>query len=185
MASSIFSNYINGAWVEGASSIVNRSPADTEDVVGRYAQADADQVDRAIAAAAAAQPAWARSGLEERWRVLMAIGDELIARKAELGEQLSREEGKTLAEGVGEVHRSGQFFHYYAAEVLRQLARRRTPCVRAWKSRCAASRSAWSPSSRRGISRWPRRPGRSRRRWPLATRSCSSPPTPCLPAPGR
>ena len=57
MASSIFSNYINGAWVEGASSIVNRSPADTEDVVGRYAQADADQVDRAIAAAAA-QPAW-------------------------------------------------------------------------------------------------------------------------------
>lgn len=121
MASSIFSNYINGAWVEGASSIVNRSPADTEDVVGRYAQADADQVDRAIAAAAAAQPAWARSGLEERWRVLMAIGDELIARKAELGEQLSREEGKTLAEGVGEVHRSGQFFHYYAAEVLRQL----------------------------------------------------------------
>ena len=120
MASSIFSNYINGAWVEGASSIVNRSPADTEDVVGRYAQADADQVDRAIAAAAA-QPAWARSGLEERWRVLMAIGDELIARKAELGEQLSREEGKTLAEGVGEVHRSGQFFHYYAAEVLRQL----------------------------------------------------------------
>ena len=45
MASSIFSNYINGAWVEGASSIVNRSPADTEDVVGRYAQADADQVD--------------------------------------------------------------------------------------------------------------------------------------------
>ena len=65
MASSIFSNYINGAWVEGASSIVNRSPADTEDVVGRYAQADADQVDRAIAAAAAAQPAWARSGLEE------------------------------------------------------------------------------------------------------------------------
>ena len=62
MASSIFSNYINGAWVEGASSIVNRSPADTEDVVGRYAQADADQVDRAIAAAP--PPAWARSG----WR---------------------------------------------------------------------------------------------------------------------
>ncbi|MEF1435490.1 aldehyde dehydrogenase family protein, partial [Neisseria gonorrhoeae] len=29
--------------------------------------------------------------------------------------------GKTLAEGVGEVYRSGQFFHYFAAEVLRQL----------------------------------------------------------------
>lgn len=51
----------------------------------------------------------------------MAIGDELIARKEELGELLSREEGKPLAEGIGEVNRSGQFFHYYAAEVLRQM----------------------------------------------------------------
>ncbi|MCY1278415.1 Aldehyde dehydrogenase, thermostable [compost metagenome] len=121
MPSKIFSNYIDGAWVEGGSSIANRSPANVEDVVGHYTQADARQVDQAIAAATAAQAIWARSGLEERYQVLMAIGDELIARKAELGEQLSREEGKTLAEGVGEVHRSGQFFHYYAAEVLRQM----------------------------------------------------------------
>ena len=62
MASSIFSNYINGAWVEGASSIVNRSPADTEDVVGRYAQADADQVDRAIAAGPPSPPGAQRAG---------------------------------------------------------------------------------------------------------------------------
>ncbi|GLZ87638.1 aldehyde dehydrogenase [Metapseudomonas resinovorans] len=121
MSSKIFSNYIDGAWVEGSSSIANRSPANVEDVVGHYAQADAGQVDQAIRAATAAQQVWARSGLEERYQVLMAIGNELIARKAEIGEQLSREEGKTLAEGVGEVYRSGQFFHYYAAEVLRQL----------------------------------------------------------------
>ncbi|MDA8484457.1 aldehyde dehydrogenase family protein [Pseudomonas resinovorans] len=121
MPSKIFSNYIDGAWVEGGSSIANRSPANVEDVVGHYTQADAHQVDQAIAAATAAQVIWARSGLEERYQVLMAIGNELIARKAELGEQLSREEGKTLAEGVGEVYRSGQFFHYYAAEVLRQM----------------------------------------------------------------
>ena len=185
MASSIFSNYINGAWVEGASSIVNRSPADTEDVVGRYAQADADQVDRAIAAAAAAQPAWARSGLEERWRVLMAIGDELIARKAELGEQLSREEGKTLAEGVGEVHRSGQFFHYYAAEVLRQLGETADSVrpgveieVRREPVGVVAIITPWNfPMA---TAAWKIAPALA-----LATRSCSSPPTPCLPAPGR
>ncbi|MDH4566481.1 aldehyde dehydrogenase family protein [Pseudomonas sp. BN414] len=121
MSNKIFSNYIDGAWVEGASSIANRSPANVDDVVGHYTQADARQVDDAIRAASAAQQVWARSGLEERYQVLMAIGNELIARKAELGEQLAREEGKTLAEGVGEVYRSGQFFHYYAAEVLRQL----------------------------------------------------------------
>ena len=51
----------------------------------------------------------------------MAIGNELIERSAELGELLAREEGKTRAEGVGEVYRSGQFFHYYAAEVHRQI----------------------------------------------------------------
>lgn len=54
----------------------------------------------------------------------MAIGDQLIARQDELGELLSREEGKPLAEGKGEVYRSGQFFHYYAAEVLRQIDER-------------------------------------------------------------
>lgn len=121
MPSKIFSNYIDGAWVEGGANIANRSPANVEDVVGHYTQADARQVDQAIAAATAAQAIWARSGLEDRYQVLMAIGNELIARKAELGEQLSREEGKTLAEGIGEVYRSGQFFHYYAAEVLRQM----------------------------------------------------------------
>jgi alpha-ketoglutaric semialdehyde dehydrogenase len=50
----------------------------------------------------------------------MAIGDELMTRSAELGELLSREEGKPRAEGVGEVYRAGQFFTYFAAEVLRQ-----------------------------------------------------------------
>jgi acyl-CoA reductase-like NAD-dependent aldehyde dehydrogenase len=52
---------------------------------------------------------------------LNAIGEELMARSAELGRELSREEGKPLAEGVGEVYRSGQFFTYYAAEVHRQM----------------------------------------------------------------
>ena len=49
------------------------------------------------------------------------IGAELIARSAEIGEILAREEGKTRAEGVGEVYRSGQFFQYYGAEALRLM----------------------------------------------------------------
>ena len=44
-----------------------------------------------------------------------------MARAEELGTLLSREEGKPLAEGKGEVYRAGQFFTYFAAEVLRQL----------------------------------------------------------------
>ncbi|GAA3560089.1 aldehyde dehydrogenase family protein [Marinobacter xestospongiae] len=121
MSDSVFRNYIAGEWVDGASTVANISPADISDVIGYYAQADATQTEAAIAAAIQGQQEWQRSGLEQRYSVLMAIGDELISRKDELGRLLSREEGKTLAEGVGEIYRSGQFFHYYAAEVLRQM----------------------------------------------------------------
>ncbi|MDX1398519.1 MAG: aldehyde dehydrogenase family protein, partial [Oceanospirillum sp.] len=122
MSDNVFKNYIAGEWVDGAKgAIANISPADLSDTIGHYAQADQAQAEAAIAAAEKGQQEWALSGLEQRYSVLMAIGDELIARKDELGEILAREEGKTLGEGAGETYRSGQFFHYYAAEVLRQM----------------------------------------------------------------
>lgn len=122
MLSSVHNNYIGGEWVAGNKGTVeNISPADLKDVIGTFAQADRAQTELAINAAQMGQLEWQASGLEARYSVLMAIGDELIARKDELGEILAREEGKTLAEGAGEVYRSGQFFHYYAAEVLRQM----------------------------------------------------------------
>jgi aldehyde dehydrogenase (NAD+) len=114
-------NYIAGEWLAGESEIENRNPSDLSDVIGRYAQAGADQVEAALDAARVAQSEWARAGIERRYSALMAIGEELMARSAELGELLSREEGKPLAEGKGEVYRAGQFFTYYAAETLRQI----------------------------------------------------------------
>jgi acyl-CoA reductase-like NAD-dependent aldehyde dehydrogenase len=121
MALQPYKNYIGGNWCEGQGVIANHSPSDVQDLIGQYQQASAEQTLDAIAAARDAQPQWAASGLEQRQQVLMAIGNELMARKDELGELLSREEGKPLAEGIGEVNRSAQFFHYYAAEVLRQM----------------------------------------------------------------
>ena len=114
-------NYIAGEWLAGISSIENRNPSDLSDVIGQFAQADKAQLETAIDAAQQAQRQWAKTGLEQRQRILHAIGEELMARSAELGELLSREEGKPLAEGKGEVYRAGQFFTYYAAEVLRQI----------------------------------------------------------------
>lgn len=119
--SDIFKNYIAGAWVEGAGAVDNRNPSDLSDSLGQFAQADAAQTLDAVAAARDAQAKWAATGLEDRYSALMAIGEELKARADELGRQLSREEGKPLAEGRGEVYRAGQFFTYYAAEVLRQI----------------------------------------------------------------
>ena len=117
----IHRNLIAGAWQTGESEIENRNPSDTTDLIGLYAQASADQLDATLAQARVAQAEWAAYGIERKQAVLMAIGTELMARAEELGVLLSREEGKPLVEGRGEVYRAGQFFTYYAAECLRQL----------------------------------------------------------------
>ena len=114
-------NFIAGEWREGVDWIEDISPSDVSDVIGRFAQAAPSDVHEAVAAARAAQTQWAAAGLEARACVLDAIGRELMGRCKELGELLSREEGKTLPEGVGEVYRAGQFFTYFAGEALRNL----------------------------------------------------------------
>ncbi len=114
-------NFIAGEWLPGASEVPDINPSDLSDTIGFYAQADSSQLNRALDAATLAQREWSKSGLEQRYNALMAIGNELIANCDELGTLLAREEGKTQAEGKGEVYRSGQFFTYFAAEVLRQI----------------------------------------------------------------
>ena len=114
-------NFIAGEWVAGETEIENRNPSDLGDLVGMFTQARPGDLDAALDQARVAQREWAAYGLERRQAVLMNIGTELMARAEELGTLLSREEGKPLAEGKGEVYRAGQFFTYYAAECLRQL----------------------------------------------------------------
>jgi aldehyde dehydrogenase (NAD+) len=121
MSDKIYPNFIDGEWTEAKTTIANINPSDTSDSLGQFSSATVDDMSAAISAAKAAFPAWSQSGLEARKAILDFIGDELIARKEELGRLLSREEGKPLAEGIGEVARSGQFFHYFGAEVLRQM----------------------------------------------------------------
>ena len=119
--SNVNHNFIAGEWLAGASEIANINPSDISDTIGMFAQADTTQLQRALESANSAQIEWAKTGLEKRYTVLMNIGNELIANCEELGALLAREEGKTQPEGKGEIYRSGQFFTYYAAEVLRQI----------------------------------------------------------------
>ena len=114
-------NLIAGEWLTGETEIENRNPSDLSDLLGHYAQASSEQLDKTLDRARAAQVEWAAYGLERKQAVLNAIGSELMTRTEELGTLLSREEGKPLAEGKGEVFRAGQFFTYYAAECLRQM----------------------------------------------------------------
>ncbi|MCH9844149.1 MAG: aldehyde dehydrogenase family protein [Alphaproteobacteria bacterium] len=118
--SALLKNYIAGEWV-GNGGNQNINPSDTDDVIGDYAQADKSALDDALNAAQTAQKEWQAVGLEAKQTVLNNIGNELMSRSKEIGQMLSREEGKPLAEGAGETYRAGQFFTYYAAEVLRQI----------------------------------------------------------------
>jgi alpha-ketoglutaric semialdehyde dehydrogenase len=115
----LFRNYVAGEWVAGASVSTNRNPSDISDVIGEYAQADVAQTRAAINAAKAAFPAWSTGSIQERANILDRAGSEIIARKDELGALLSREEGKTLPEGIGEAMRAGQIFRFFAGEVVR------------------------------------------------------------------
>ena len=69
---------------------------------------------------ARAAPGWAAFNTQARADILDKIGNEILARKDELGKLLSREEGKTLPEGTGEVVRAANIFKFFAGEVLRR-----------------------------------------------------------------
>src|SRR5258706_11595290 len=117
---SMHQNYINGEWAKAGAGAPNVNPSNLADVVGDYARADEAQVRSAIAAARAAFPGWARGGIQARADLLDKVGNEILARKDELGTLLAREEGKTKPEAVGEVTRAGYLFKFFAGEVVRQ-----------------------------------------------------------------
>src|SRR5437879_630325 len=112
-------NLIAGQWTAGKQTNPNINPSDVSDVIDQYAAGDAAAVDGAVAAARAAFPAWSISTPQQRFDALDFIGTEILARRAELGELLAREEGKTLPEATGEAVRAGQIFKFFAGEALR------------------------------------------------------------------
>lgn len=124
-----FGNYINGEWFSVKDASTNVSPSDLSDTIGEYALGTAADVDAAVAAAKAAFPKWSASVPFERHAILKRISIALFARAREIGEILSREEGKILAEGIGEVTRAAQVFEFFAAETIR-LAGETIPSIR-------------------------------------------------------
>ena len=124
-----FDNLINGQWVPGVAYTPNINPSNLGDVLGEYTQASVAQLNDAVLAARAAFPAWSTSGIQARADALDKIGNEILARKEELGTLLAREEGKTKPEGIGEAARAGNIFKFFAGECLR-LAGETLPSVR-------------------------------------------------------
>lgn len=112
-------NFIDGAWRDGEIPFETVNPSDLDEVVGRYSKASVADIEEAMTAARRAQPGWRAFNMQARADLLRKVGDMLLARAADIGTLLAREEGKTLPEAVGETIRAAQCFHFYAGEVVR------------------------------------------------------------------
>ena len=112
-------HFINGAWLQLGPEFESENPSDLDSPIGSFHAGGQNEVEEAVAAARTAFSDWSESPLELRQSILDQIGARLCERADEIGTLVASEEGKPVAEGRGEVYRAGQFFRYYAAEVLR------------------------------------------------------------------
>ena len=117
------SHFIGGEKVAADASERSINPSNLDDTVAAYPQGSAAEVDRAVAAARDAFPGWADASPEVRSDVLDRAGTLVMERAKVLGALLSREEGKTLPEGIGEVMRAGRILKYFGGEALRRHGR--------------------------------------------------------------
>jgi aldehyde dehydrogenase (NAD+) len=120
-----YKNFIGGEWVASASgkSVANLNPADTQDVLGQVPLSTPDEARQAVDAAAAAFPAWRDLPAPKRGSILFRAMALLDKEKEELARLLTREEGKTFKESLGEVQRSVNILEYIAAEGRRMGGR--------------------------------------------------------------
>ena len=118
MSAKLYPNYINGEWVEG-STFENRNPANTDEVVGLHTAGTAEDMARAVDAAAEAFPKWAAMAGPARGALLYKAAEILDSRFESIAADMTREEGKTLPEAKGEVRRSINIFRYFAGEGAR------------------------------------------------------------------
>jgi aldehyde dehydrogenase (NAD+) len=110
-----YQNFINGYWVpiQPGQSYTNFNPADGREAVAEYPQGSLAEPAAAIEAAKQAAPGWAAMTPVARGRFLGKASQILESRKGELGQLLTREEGKTLAESGGEVQRAIDIFRFF------------------------------------------------------------------------
>ncbi len=110
--------FIDGEWRDSHSGnwTPNINPANTSDVIGEFASANADDVALAVDAAKRAYPGWRATPMVQRGNILFKAANLLEARLDEVAQAMTREEGKTLVEARGETARGVAILRYYAGE---------------------------------------------------------------------
>lgn len=109
---------IGGEGVETAGEpLDDRSPIDTDILLGRFATAGPAEVDRAVGAARAARRDWGRHPWQDRVAILRRAAARIRERKYELAALMSLEVGKSRLEAMGDTEESADLIDYYCAQV--------------------------------------------------------------------
>lgn len=117
-----FRNFIAGRWVAPSTRAYfdNRNPANIRDLIGRFPDSGAADIEAAVRSAVEGFRRWSRTPAPARGDVLKRVGDLLSERKEEIARAMTREMGKVLAETRGDVQ-EGIDTAYYAASEGRRL----------------------------------------------------------------
>jgi alpha-ketoglutaric semialdehyde dehydrogenase len=109
--------FVDGKWTSppNAKRFETRNPA-TGERVGSFVSATVQDVRAATDAAARAFPAWRETPAPKRGETLLEVARRMRAAKPELGRLVTREMGKVLSEGLGDVQESIDFIEYMAGE---------------------------------------------------------------------
>lgn len=115
----VYGNYIAGEWKAAASgeTFENRNPSNPSELIGHFAASDATDIDAAIGAAHDAFSGWAGTSPIARANILYKASEILASRLQDVARDLTREEGKTLKEAIGETSRAVAILRYYAGEI--------------------------------------------------------------------
>jgi 1-pyrroline-5-carboxylate dehydrogenase len=110
---------INGRRIESDTVFTSINPARPEEVIGYFAKGDAESVDQAVAAAAAAFKTWQYVAPEERARYLLRVAAEIRRRKHEFNAVMVLEVGKSWFEADADTAETIDFLEYYARQMIR------------------------------------------------------------------
>lgn len=113
-----YHNYINGEWLPSSSgeTFDNINPADTTDIIGKFAVSTDEDVRRAVDAARGAFDSWRQTPAPKRAELLFRLGEILIKNKDRFAADMTREMGKILKETGGDVQEAIDCTYFTAGE---------------------------------------------------------------------
>ena len=108
-------NFIDGEWVSGTRTLAVLNPANSE-TIATVADGTRQDAERAVEAAHRSFASWKKVTAKERGAILRRWHDLILENAEDLGALMTWEQGKPLAEAIGEINYGASFIEFYAEE---------------------------------------------------------------------